>query len=83
MTAVRLVSRFSTRARPRETPEFSSTAKIADFLRDLVGHDGQRRDDAEMGVGQECRGDQHAVEHVVQGVADQHQRATRLLARWS
>ena len=38
------------------------------------------RDDAEVHVGQEGRGDQHAVEHVVERVADQDQRAAGLLA---
>ena len=55
--------------------------EVADFLRNLVRHDGQRRDDAQVHVGEEGGGDQHAVEHVVQGVADQHQRAAGLAAR--
>jgi hypothetical protein len=50
----------------------------ADFLRDLVGHDGQRRDDAQVHVGEEGGSDQHAVEQVVQGVTHQHQRAAGL-----
>ena len=54
--------------------------EVADFLRNLVRHDGERRDDAEVHVGEEGGGDQHAVEHVVQGVADQHQRAAGLAA---
>ena len=37
-----------------------------------------RRDDAEMQVGEEGGGDQYAIEHVVQGVADEHQRAAGL-----
>ena len=44
-------------------------------------HDGDGRHDAKMYVGEEGRGDQYAVEHVVQGVTHQHQSATRLLAR--
>ena len=48
---------------------------------DFVGHDGQRRHDAEVHVGQEGRGDQYAVEHVVQGITYQHQRAARSCGR--
>ena len=55
--------------------------EVADFLRNLVRHDGERGHDAEVHVGQEGRRDQHAVEHVVQGIADQHQRTARLAAR--
>jgi hypothetical protein len=46
----------------------------------FVRHDGQRRHDAEVYIGEERRRDEHAVEHVVQGVTHQHQRAARLLA---
>jgi hypothetical protein len=40
-------------------------SEVADFLRDLVGHDRERGDDAEMEVGEEGGGDQYAVEDVV------------------
>ena len=80
MTAVRLVSRFSDQRAPARNAGMQQHGEVADFLRNLVRHDGQRRDDAEVHVGQESGGDQHAVEHVVQGIADQHQRAAGLLA---
>ena len=80
MTAVRLVSRFSDQRAPARHARIQQHREVADFLGDFVRHDGQRRDDAEVHVGEEGRGDQHAVEHVVQGVAHQHQRAARLLA---
>ena len=80
MTAVRLVSRFSDQRAPARHARMQQHREVADFLRDFVRHDGQRRHDAEVHVGEEGRGDQHAVEHVVQGIADQHQRAARLLA---
>ena len=80
MTAVRLVNRFRTSARRRETPEFKQHGEVAHFLRDFVRHDGQRRHDAEVYIGEERRSDQYAVQHVVQGVTHQHQRAARFLA---
>ena len=60
--------------------------EIADLLRDLVRDDRERRDDAELGALQERGGDEHAVDEVVQGVADDDQRAAaavvvRLLVR--
>ncbi len=47
--------------------------EVADFLGNLVRHDGHRGDQPQVHVGEKGGGDQHAVEHVVQGIAHQHQ----------
>ena len=49
--------------------------EIADFLRDLVGDDGDRGDDAQLVIGEERGGDQDAVDEIVEGVADDDHHA--------
>ena len=70
--AVRLVARLnqSARARPAGVQQHR---EVTDFLRDLVGRNGERSGDAKLEIGEEGRGDQHAVERVVQGVAREHE----------
>jgi hypothetical protein len=48
---------------------------ITDFLRNFVGDDGQRGDDAELGIFEEGGSNQDAVDKIVEGIADQDQQA--------
>jgi hypothetical protein len=42
--------------------------KVAHFLGNLVRHDREGRHDAQVKVRQKCRGDQHAINKIVQAV---------------
>ena len=55
--------------------------EVADLLRDLMGRHCDRGDDAEMDVGEKGRADQHAVDQVVDGVADEDEGAGGRLRR--
>ncbi len=56
--------------------------EIAHFLRNLVRDDRKRGHDAEVMVGEERRGDQHAVHEVVERVADDdHGAAAPVIVR--
>ena len=47
---------------------------VADLLRNLVGDDGQCGDDTELRALEKGRGDQDAIDEIVEGVADQDQQ---------
>jgi hypothetical protein len=47
---------------------------VADFLRDFVRDDGGRGHDAQRHALREGGGDQHAIDEIVEGIADQDQR---------
>src|SRR6202165_5748003 len=49
--------------------------EVTYFLRNFVRDDGNGGDDAELDALQESGGDQHAVDEVVNGIADDDQRA--------
>ncbi len=53
--------------------------EIADLARHLVREHGEPGHDAEVDVDQECCGDEHTIERVVHGVADEDHHPRRTL----
>src|SRR5487761_2729521 len=48
--------------------------EVADFLRNLVGNDGQRSHNPQMHINQKGRGDDDAINKVVESIADDNHR---------
>ena len=66
---------------PAREARIQQDHEVADLVRDLVRHHGQRGDDTQVHVDEECAGDDDAVGEVVESVTDQdrHAAATRLV----
>jgi hypothetical protein len=73
-SVARLDSRLKASALGPAVAGMQKNQVIADFLRNFMGDDGQRCDDAEFGTFQKCGGDQDAIDKIVKGIADQDQQ---------